>query len=347
MADAKHSPDRGVASNGLSSAWFSFDETTPASSEGTPDQIVDGNEPDLCPNGHMQEALLRTSTRPDQSAPASIEQPRPPQTRSAKKAVFQTPTNGMEKATTTQADRLLVAIPVGNEALPAAAAPIRIPLPTPKSLFARRTKKTWIIVAAAIVTVALLGVLFILAAILDTGKQPAESGSKPKGSAQARSDNEPTDQRESAQHQIKQSKDKTSDTGQPTVQANGSKDTKGGELVPLKMLNQDPAQFEGKTVVIRARVSGTVVEKPRKWLWLTVKGKEVTIEGGQVNKAGINFVVAKENKERLLTGLRDGDFARATITATVKKGKPGWLAVVSDIKLDQETPVKPKTLGGP
>lgn len=101
------------------------------------------------------------------------------------------------------------------------------------------------------------------------------------------------------------------------------------EVVGLKKLNADPSVFEGKVVQVRAQVSGTVTEKP-KYVWLTVKGKEITVDGSQVNKAGINFVVAKADKE-LLTGLRDGDFTRATITATVKKEKAAWLAVVTAV----------------
>ncbi len=60
--------------------------------EGTPDWVVASSVPDLFPNDRIsakvKEASLPTSPMPDRTAPASIEQPRPPQTRSAKWGVL-------------------------------------------------------------------------------------------------------------------------------------------------------------------------------------------------------------------------------------------------------------------
>lgn len=105
------------------------------------------------------------------------------------------------------------------------------------------------------------------------------------------------------------------------------------ENVSLKKLNDDPSVFQGKHVRVQAQVSGTITEKPA-FAWLTVKGKKLVIDGSKVNKEGINFVIRTKDKDRLLKELVDGKYTRARITASVRKSKVAWLAVVSAIHVE-------------
>lgn len=69
------------------------------------------------------------------------------------------------------------------------------------------------------------------------------------------------------------------------------------DIVSLKKLNDDSSAFRGKVVQVATQVSGTATEKP-KFVWLTVKGKALKVEGSRVNEEGINFVVPKKDSDR-------------------------------------------------
>lgn len=66
---------------------------------------------------------------------------------------------------------------------------------------------------------------------------------------------------------------------------------------------------------------------------LTVSGARTITEGDRLRRTGINFVIPKDQKDRLTQGLKAGPTYPVKLTVTVKQGKKGfWIAVVSAIE---------------
>jgi len=99
--------------------------------------------------------------------------------------------------------------------------------------------------------------------------------------------------------------------------------------VPVEKLLANPADYEGKPVVVRVTVSGAVFEGPR-WLRLAVNGRPAD----KVLPDGVHFVVPKASREAVLKGLSADATPTADLTVTLERGKgkdKHWFAVVSEL----------------
>jgi hypothetical protein len=107
------------------------------------------------------------------------------------------------------------------------------------------------------------------------------------------------------------------------------------KTVKLETLLADPAAYEGKPIIIRATVAGAVVEGA-KYFRLAVDGHSAAVGVNRGVADAVNFVVQKDQKEKLLKNWKTDVKYTADLTVTLQGGKgkdKHWFAVVSEISI--------------
>ena len=116
----------------------------------------------------------------------------------------------------------------------------------------------------------------------------------------------------------------------------------GGDPVKATVddILRDPAKFEGKTVVVRAKVAGAVVEGGGKNFRLSVNGRSAEADPDKKDGLKVNFVVPKDQRDRVLKGWTPDTIYTADLTLTVKSGPKGlvWFATVSEVSVKTTEP---------
>ena len=100
-------------------------------------------------------------------------------------------------------------------------------------------------------------------------------------------------------------------------------------VVTVEALAADPAKYDGKTLVVRADVSGTAAEGP-KWVRLAVRGESGVVVAADLSRDKVTFVVPKDQKDVVGGGV-ENEFRPMRLTVEVKRGERlgVWLAVVT------------------
>jgi len=115
------------------------------------------------------------------------------------------------------------------------------------------------------------------------------------------------------------------------------------EAVTVADLNRNPGKYENKTVILVGEASGPLLEGSLHFR-VSVRDRTGTVLSDKLHHEGVNFVVPKDDKNRLTNGLKDDKFqpVRLTLTLLFRQQKGFWFATISDLELlNQPRPVAP------